>query len=213
MRDPYENFSVIREKIRQAAGPHRFITVLGVTKGQSAERVQAAVSAGVEILGVNYVQEGEQLQRQIKDCVQWHFIGHIQSRKVKYLGQYSCVQSIDRISVATALNEKLANNRKLPVLIEINIGNEQQKSGVLPEAIEPFVEALSRLPNLQLKGFMCMPPALEPPILRASFFKQMRKIFEIFEKPHGLQILSMGTSDDYLIAVAEGATMVRLGTC
>jgi pyridoxal phosphate enzyme (YggS family) len=197
-----ERFESIKRELGNAS-----VTIVGVTKIQPVELVREAVACGVRVLANNYVQEGAKLREALGDAaVEWHFIGHIQSRKAKDLTGYHCVQSLDRLSVAEELNKRL--DRKLDVLVEVNIGNESEKSGIAPEALEEFMKGMEPFTNLKVKGIMGMPPPLQPVELRRPYFKELRALRDRF----GLATLSMGTSNDYLVAVEEGATMIRLGT-
>jgi PLP dependent protein len=195
---------------RSLAG--RPVTVVGVTKFQPIELIQAAVKSGLTHLGNNYAPDGNALMSEIKG-VNWHFIGHIQSRKVKFLLDYQIVESVDRLEIAEQLNQRLlALNRTVEIFVEVNIGEESQKSGVSPLDLGNFLKGLSKLPNLSVSGLMCMPPPLEPVENRRPFFRKTKSLFEQFRPDYPLRSLSMGTSLDYLIAVEEGANLVRLGT-
>lgn len=198
-----------------SAGARGPITIVGVTKYQSLARVEEAVAAGLKVLAVNYAQPGERLREKLKNAsLEWHFIGHIQSRKAKKLVDYQCVQSLDRIAIAADMNRRLLEiNRSLDVLVEINVGKEAQKSGIAPEEVPQFLLEMKSFSQLRLRGFMGMPPPLFPVEKRLPFFRELRGLFETFQPLHSLDTLSMGTSEDYLIAVQEGSTMVRLGTC
>lgn len=209
-----ENLQLIKSQIALVS-KGRDIQVVAVTKHQPIEKVKEAIEAGVTKLAVNYAQEGDELRLQVEnEIVEWHFIGHIQSRKVKYLTDYQFVQSIDRIEIAEDLNQRLEKMDKgIYVLIEVNIGREPQKSGVFPEKLADFLDRLSALPNLKVIGLMAMPPMLHPVEDRRGYFKEMAQLFKKFQPEYHLEVLSMGTSDDYLLAIQEGSTMVRLGTC
>jgi hypothetical protein len=209
-----ENLQLIKSQI-VLVSKGREIQIVGVTKHQPIEKVKEAIEAGVTKLAVNYAQEGDELRLQIEnEEVEWHFIGHIQSRKVKYLTDYQYVQSIDRLEIAEDLNGRLEKiDKGIYVLVEVNIGREPQKSGVFPEKLGDFLDRLSALPNLKVIGLMAMPPMLHPVEDRRVYFKEMAQIFKKFQPEYKLEILSMGTSDDYLLAIQEGSTMVRLGTC
>ena len=215
------------------------ITIVGVAKGQPVAKIEEAIASGLQVVANNYVQEGQDLIQAISALegnsvsaamlnaernpsdrflsfdrrVAWHFIGHIQSRKAKALLPYDCVQSLDRLSVATTLSRELESKKaSLEVLVQVNIGQEPQKSGVLPQDLPTFLEALSAFPQLKLKGLMAIPPLTSQPEGRRPYFKMMRRLFEQHQKTYFLSVLSMGMSDDYRIAAEEGSTMVRLGT-
>jgi len=209
-----ENLELIKKQIALVS-KGRKIQLVGVTKHQPVERVREAIQAGLTQFAVNYAQEGDELRLSIDNSgLEWHFIGHIQSRKVKYLTDYHCIQSIDRYEVAEDLNRRLDKiDKAIYVLIEVNIGREPQKSGVLPESLGGILERVSALPHLKVIGLMAMPPMLHPVEDRRGYFKEMFQIYQKFHSQYHFEILSMGTSDDYLLAIQEGATMVRLGTC
>lgn len=184
--------------------------IVGVTKGQPVERVREAVAAGITILGNNYAQEGEALRAAIGPDVRWHFIGHIQSRKAKLLTAYDCIESLDRISVAEELNKRVEG--KISVLVEVNVGGEAQKSGISPSELPGFLESLRALEKIEVRGLMGMPPPLQPVEERRKFFRELKSLFTRHASGSRWDTLSMGTSDDFEIAVQEGATLVRLGT-
>lgn len=207
------NLQKIQTEIERLAGKDR-VTLVGVAKGQPEQKIREAVQEGLKVVANNYVQEGERLRAALADLsVEWHFIGHVQSRKAKDLLTYDCVQSLDRLSIAESLNERMKPlGRRLPVLIEVNIGQEAQKSGILPDALGDFLDSVRALPFLEVKGLMGMPPPLSPVEGRRPYFRSLRKLFETAVPASLFSVLSMGTSEDYDIAVEEGATMVRLGT-
>lgn len=209
-----ENLNLIKDQI-SLVSKGRDIQIVAVTKHQPIEKVKEAINAGVTRLAVNYAQEGDELRLQINsEEIEWHFIGYIQSRKVKYLTDYQYIHSLDRLEVAEDLNHRLEKlNKAIYVLVEVNIGRETQKSGVLPERLEDFLDRVSALVNLKILGLMVMPPMLHPVEDRRVYFKEMAQLYQKFKPQYHFEVLSMGTSDDYLLAIQEGSTMVRLGTC
>jgi PLP dependent protein len=201
-----ENLATIR---RNLGG--RSVTVVGVTKKQSLDHIRAAVDAGLEDFGNNYAQEGESLRESI-ETGRWHFIGHIQSRKVKELLEYDLIQSLDRLEIVEAFHRRLEPlNRSIDGLVEINIGGEPSKSGIAPADLPALLQAARAFPRVRLRGLMIMPPPLEPIEARREFFRRAKALFDAHDAP-SWDTLSMGTSDDYRLAVEEGSTMVRLGT-
>lgn len=197
-------------RIRRRLGDRR-VTILGVTKKQDPATVQAAIDAGLQDLGNNYAQEGEALRAQITGC-QWHFIGHIQSRKVKYLVHYDWVHSLDRVEIVADLHTRLeAVGRTINGLIEVNLGDERSKSGIAPEAVDDFARAMAAFPRVRCRGIMVLPPPLQPVENRRPFFARARAMVQAHNAV-GWDTLSMGTSEDFEIAADEGATIVRLGT-
>lgn len=208
-----ENVARVRAQIQKLARG-REVKILAAVKAQPLENIRALVAAGVTCLGNNYAQEGEALMRDLPDPrIEWHFIGHIQSRKAKYLPAYHCVQSLDRLEVAATLQKLLAaSGHSLSCLVEVNIGGEAQKSGIAPTELPAFLKALQAYPALKVDGLMAMPPPTEVVEARRPYFAKMRLIFSELQKDFPLHQLSMGTSDDFGIAVEEGSTLVRLGT-
>jgi len=200
------------EKIQNEVRAFPNVQILAVTKGQPVERVQEGIECGILLLGDNYFQEGESLRAQLKTPkkITWHYIGHIQSRKAKSLAEvYDCVQTVDRKEVAQKIHE--AATKPIEVLIEVNIGREPQKAGVHPEHLQDLMKEVKSFSRLALKGLMAMPP-LEPMPARKKYFQEMQKIFLSCGFHPDKNTLSMGTSDDYLMALEEGANLIRLGT-
>lgn len=198
----------------QKHSPHpERVTILGACKSQPLERIRAAVANGLKVLGNNYVQEGEAVRGALPEFTgEWHFIGHIQSRKVRDLLDYDLIQSLDRISVASALNDRAAAaNKKVNVLIEVNLGAEATKSGIAPTELAEFLRQLEPLQHLVVRGLMGMPPPLEDAEARRPHFKLLKSLFDR-EGRGKWTTLSMGTSEDYAVALQEGATLIRLGS-
>lgn len=215
MGEVTQNFQRLQAAIAEAA-PGREILFVGAAKDQPVERVREAIHAGLKIVAMNYAQQGDVLRDALgADAarVEWHFIGHIQSRKAKLLGRYDCIQSLDRLEIASILSERRGEESKGPsVLVEINIGDEPQKSGISAEHLATFLEELSALPHLRVAGLMGMPPPLEPVEARRPYFRRLKELFDTYQSRYSFTQLSMGTSEDFLVAVEEGATMVRVGT-
>lgn len=209
-----ENLNTVREKLSRVCDPEQ-IKIVAVTKFQLPETVREAYQAGIKDFGVNYVQEGEKLKSALGDLpVTWHFIGHLQSRKVKSLLDYTLIQSFDRLELLEDLDlrAKTAGVKK-EVLIEVNIGQEPQKSGVKKEDLKVFLEKARQLSHLSVKGLMAMPPPLEPVEKRLPYFEQMAELFFANDFDSKNHFLSMGTSEDYELAVKAKANLIRLGTC
>jgi len=206
-----DNLAKIKAALSEVTS--REVEIVGVTKIQPIDKIEEGIEAGLKILGNNYAQEGSHVIEKFRaHPIEWHFIGHIQRRKVKFLPDYDCIQSLDRLEIAKSLNERLEGlKKKMSVFVEVNIGKEEQKSGVFPENLEKFLHELKGFNQLEIKGLMCLPPPLEPVEKRVPYFQQMRELFEKYQE-FGLKHLSMGTTEDYLVAVREGATMIRLGT-
>ena len=208
-----ENITQIKQEILKRSPVPESVRILGVTKFQPVEKVVEALRNGIQVLGVNYAQDGAALKQSLGGfSCEWHFIGHIQSRKTKFLSDYDCVQSLDRLDIAEKLNRLLLEQGKtVSVLVEVNIGREPQKSGVMPEEVRSFCKALKDYQQLKLTGLMTMPPFIDVEE-RRPFFKQMLKIYQELQDIYGFNTLSMGTSDDYSVALEEGSNLIRLGT-
>jgi pyridoxal phosphate enzyme (YggS family) len=199
------------------------VRLIVVTKAQPLNVVQAAVAAGAKILGENYPEEALEKIAEVGKGVEWHMIGHLQSRKAGIVAQqFDVLHSLDSVRLAEKLERQLAaQERRLPVLLECNVGGEESKYGwpvwdeVGWEALLQDVEAILGLPHLQIRGLMTMPPLFEDPQDARPYFSRLRVLSERLGARFGGQSfveLSMGTSADFPAAVMEGATMVRVGS-
>ncbi len=203
-------------KIINFLPPH--VMLVAAAKTRNVEEVQAAVDAGVKILGYNYLQEAEKIYGVIGDQVQWHMIGHLQKNKAKKaVTLFDMIETVDSLKLAKILDKECEKqHKKMPVLIEINIAKEHQKSGVLPENALDFARKMSSLSHLKLRGLMTMGPFGADSDQLRMFFKQTKSIFDQIKNEHipniEMQYLSMGMSDSYEIAVEEGANIIRIGT-
>lgn len=225
--DPIESFkqrlAAIRRRIDLAAenagrDPSR-VHLVAVSKTISAERVRMAIEAGVKTVGENYVQEARDKFSALASApVNWHFIGHLQRNKAKYVVRiFDLIHSVDSIRLADEVNKQAKNANKVqPILIQVNLAGEKTKSGIKPQETETLVRHISTLPHLDLHGLMTMPPFFNAPQKVRPYFKQLR---QLRDQIRGLSIenihlneLSMGMTGDFEAAVAEGATLVRIGT-
>ncbi len=186
------------------------ITLLGVTKTVSPERIQEAMDAGLTFFGENRVQEAKEKIKISNKPLHWHFIGHLQTNKAKEaIELFEIIQSVDSMRLAEKLNQAAEETNKiLPILLEVNIGQEITKHGFLEEEVLGISKKINQLSNIQIKGLMTVAPYSENPENVRPFFKKMKNLFCRLEKP---EILSMGMSHDYRIAIEEGSTMIRLG--
>jgi len=201
------------------------IRLVVVTKSQPLEIVQAAIEAGAHVLGENYPEEGvAKIQSLLHQSgVEWHMIGHVQSRKAKLVADYfELLHSLDSLKLAQRLDGFAAKGGKvLPALLEFNVGGEESKSGwdasddTLWDELIPEVQSILDLPNLNIHGLMTMPPLGTDPEDSRRFFQRLRLLRDhlasVFPQTDWHE-LSMGTSTDYAVAVEEGATLVRVGT-
>jgi pyridoxal phosphate enzyme (YggS family) len=226
MEDIRRNYLETLEKIARCAARSArsvdSIQFLVVTKGQSAEKIKEVIEAGATDLGENYPEETHTKIPLIGSPVHWHMIGHLQSRKIKYIVEdFSMIHSIDRADVAIKLSADLAEAQKaMPALFEVNLSGEESKSGFAawdenewPQLIEQLVN-LQKLPGLNFCGLMTMPPFSVEPETSRPVFQKCRRLLEMYQKTTkttNFDQMSMGTSIDYEVAIQEGATYVRVG--
>ncbi|MBS1812371.1 MAG: YggS family pyridoxal phosphate-dependent enzyme [Acidobacteria bacterium] len=197
------------------------VTLVAVSKTVAAERVQEAIAAGLTVFGENRVQEAEAKIAQLAPQnaqIEWHLIGHLQSNKArKAVALFDAVQSVDDEALAERLNRIAAEiGKRLPVFIEVHLGNEDSKAGVAPGEALPLIEKVSKLSSLELKGLMTVPPFLENVEEVRPFFRQLRELRDEALRTGiagtAFTQLSMGMSHDFEVAIEEGATLVRIGT-
>jgi PLP dependent protein len=182
------------ERIRAEVGP--LVTVVAATKYVTVEEMSALAEAGVEVVGENRAQDLQAKHATYGSAFRWHFIGHLQSRKAKAVNELcELVHSLD--------SESAARRLEVPALVQVELAGEGTKSGIAPEELEPF---LSLYPDV--RGLSTMPPLTEDPEASRPYFRRLRELAEV----HGLEELSMGTSQDYRVAAEEGATFVRVGS-
>jgi len=194
------------------------IAVVAAAKTRSVDEVKEAIDAGIKIIGENYVNEAEEKYAQLKGKTQFHCIGHLQANKIKRAVEiFDLIQTVDSFESAKEIGKRCGSiNKIMPVLIEVNSGKEPNKAGVTPENAVGLVKRISELKNIKIKGLMTMGPLLKNPEEYRPYFKTAKKLFEDIKSmklPNvEMEILSMGMSDSYKIAVEEGANMVRVGT-
>lgn len=203
---------------RRAGRDPASIRVVGASKTVPVERLRQALAAGLRLLGENYLQEAKpKIMALAQEPVSWHFIGHLQSNKAKEVVRYfDLIHSVDRPSLATALEEAAARIGKIQaILLEVNLAQEASKSGVAPQEAAALLQHCLTLPHLQVRGLMAMPPWHPDPEASRPYFRTLRELRDELARlfPQAdLPELSMGMSADYEVAVAEGATLVRIGT-
>jgi len=194
------------------------VRLVAVSKTHPAALVEAAWTAGQVEFGESYVQEFLAKTELVKAPVQWHFIGHLQSNKVKNLpGKVRLIHSVDRLSLAEEVARQWGKSGlQAEVLIEVNLGDEISKAGVAEAAVEPLLRRLADLPHLAVRGLMAIPPYLADPEEVRPFFRRLRELaarLEALGLPGvAMRELSMGMSHDFTVAIEEGATLVRVGT-
>ena len=217
-----ENLDLINEKIRsllaEKSGRKREdVLLLAVSKTVDVPRIKEAVNLGLVDLGENKPQEINWKYYEIKN-VKWHQIGHLQTNKVKYIIDKVClIHSVDSLKLAEEISKRAkSKNITMDILVEINIAGEEAKSGVPLDEAEALAVEISKLDNVIVKGLMTVAPFVENPEDNREYFKQMRNLFvDIRNKNYNnidMKYLSMGMTNDYEIAVEEGANIVRIGT-
>ncbi len=193
------------------------VELVAAAKTRTAEEVLAAVEASIKIIGQNYVQEAEAIYPAVGNKARWHFIGHLQKNKAKKAVKiFDMIETVDSVEIATEINKRCAQiNKVMPVLVEVNSGQEPQKAGVLPEKAEELARAISSLPNIKVMGLMTMGPRFGDPEDSRPYFITTRKIFERIKSmaiPNvEMRYLSMGMTNSYQVALEEGANIVRIG--
>lgn len=203
------------QSVRADSGCPQPVYVLAVSKSKPAAAVREAYIAGQTMFGENYLQEALEKQAQLTDLpIEWHFIGPIQSNKTQAIAQhFSWVHSVDRLKIAQRLNDaRPIDLPPLQICIQVNISHEESKSGVQPEALFALASEISHLPQLRLRGLMAIPAPTPDIEAQREQFKQVRRCYEaLIAKGFDLDTLSIGMSDDYPIAIEQGATIVRIG--
>ena len=183
------------------------VTLVAVTKTFPPEAIEAAFEAGLRDFGENRVQEAEPKIEQLKNLnLAWHMVGHLQTNKAKTALQlFDIIHSVDSIKLAEALSRR--TERKIPILLEVNLSKEATKYGFTEEEISSAIKQISSLPNLEIKGLMTMAPYVTDPEEMRPVFHRLRELRDMM----GLEQLSMGMTDDFEVAIEEGATIVRIG--
>lgn len=207
----------IEQASLQSSSPHRKVRVIGVTKTVAPSEVDALLDAGVTDFGENRWQHArEMIVAERAGEATWHFIGHLQSNKVKYIvPNFTYIHSIDSIQLGREIEAcAVRYNRKIIGLVQVNVSGEETKSGVRPEAVRALVKDLAMCSCLEIQGLMTMAPAGADPAMIRSTFRRLRELQEDIRQSLGMESfceLSMGMSEDFPLAVREGATMIRVG--
>lgn len=211
--------STIRDNVRQILSQiPKDVVVVAAAKTRNADEILQAIDGGIRHIGENYLQESREVIQEIGNKASWHFIGHIQKNKVKHIiPLFDIIETVDSVALAEIIDFQAEKHGKvMPVLIEVNCAEEPQKAGVMPRDVRKLIERISGLKHIRVQGLMTMGPFLDDPEGLRPYFRNTRALFEQLgsEKIENVEMkhLSMGMSDSYLIAVQEGATMVRIGT-
>lgn len=207
----------ILDAAKRAGRDEKEITLVAVSKTQPAEVLVGAYNEGIRIFGENKVQELIEKYPALQN-VSWHLVGHLQKNKVKYIvDKVSLIHSLDSVELAEEINKRAkASGKVVNVLIQINIGKEETKSGIYEEDLEELTEKLSEYDEIRILGIMAIPPASKNPEDSRKYFRRMKELFEkLKDKKYDnfdIKYLSMGMTNDFEIAIEEGANIVRVGT-
>ena len=216
-----KNLDIIRNNIEKACIKANRkiddIDIIGVTKTIDIERIKILKELGIDTFGENKAQEFLEKYDEI-DNVSWHFIGNLQTNKVKYIiDKVNLIQSVNSFRLLEEINKRALNsNIVMPILLEINIANEQSKHGLMEQDLPYILENMQNFKNVILNGLMCVAPFVENPRQNAQYFGKMRKLFIDIQHKNkdniNMKYLSMGMTNDYEVAIEEGANIVRIGT-
>ncbi len=217
------NIKRIRAEVRETAlhcgrDPDA-VRLVAVSKRMPVEAVAAACQCGQLLFGENYLQDAVGKIERVEQA-QWHFIGHLQSNKAGTAAKlFQMIETVDRLKIAQALDRHAGRlNKKLEVLVQVNVGREPQKSGIAPEHAEALLREIQPLPNLKVRGLMTMPPYGHAPEASRLWFRTLKELADrfaaeaLFADDNTSVELSMGMSGDFKVAIEEGATMIRIGT-
>jgi pyridoxal phosphate enzyme (YggS family) len=193
------------------------VKLVGVSKTKPASAIREAYDGGLRVFGENYLQESLEKMQQLSDLdIEWHFIGPIQSNKTLAIAtHFDWVESVDRLKIAQRLSKQRPSDiAPLNILLQVNINNEETKSGFLVEEVMPVAKQINQLPQLSLRGLMAIPNASQTELALRNTFNTMCHLFQALQaiNPKSVDTLSMGMSDDFETAIEEGATLVRVGS-
>jgi hypothetical protein len=215
-----DNLESVREQIAQSSTKSGRsadkVELVAITKTHPAEKMREAIEAGQTLFGESRVQEARAKIPLLPSSLRWHFVGHLQKNKIRHaLPLFELFHSVDSLTLAQEMNRIADEDGMHPrVLLEVNVAGEGSKFGFKPEAVRADMESLLALPRLSIEGLMTIPPLAEEPEASRQFFVQLRELRDALEKEFDLKLpqLSMGMTNDFSIAVEEGATLVRVGT-
>lgn len=208
----------INEACKRAGRDPKEVTLIAVSKTKPIEDLRAAYAAGARDFGENKVQELTGKIEEMPADIRWHMIGHLQRNKVKYIaGKVSLIHSVDSYRLAEEINiQAKKNNCTIPILIEVNYAKENSKFGIAPEETKELVQEISELENVKIKGLMTIAPFVEDSEENREIFRGMKELSVDIARENidnvEMEVLSMGMTNDYIVAVEEGSTMVRVGT-
>jgi len=215
------NLEIINEKIKKAAlkagRNSQEIKLVAVTKTATIEQIKEAISEEVKIIGENRVQEAKEKYQILSADIEWHLVGHLQTNKVKYAIEiFDLIHSVDSIKLAKEIDKRsLQFGMITNVLVEVNVSGEETKYGIKPEEVEPFLKEISEFSRIKIRGLMTIAPIAEDEEEVRPYFRKLRELFEKIKSKNiknvKMDYLSMGMTEDFEVAVEEGANMVRIG--
>ena len=217
-----ENLAQVQKNINESCNkinrdPNE-VTLIAVSKTKPVEMLKEAYDAGARVFGENKVQEIVDKYDQMPSDVKWHMIGHLQTNKVKYIvDKVKLIHSVDSFKLGEVIEKEAAKqNRIIDILLEVNVAQESSKFGLKTEEVIPLMEKFSQLPHIRVKGLMTIAPFVENPEENRAIFADLHKLYVDIKQKNidngTVSILSMGMTNDYEVAIEEGATMVRIGT-
>ena len=216
------NIENVKKNIEQAclrSGRNpKDVTLIAVSKTKPNEMLMDAYNAGIRTFGENYVQELVSKIDTLPDDIEWHMIGHLQTNKVKYIvGKVAMIHSVDSVKLAREISkEAVKRNVTADILIEVNVGMEENKFGITVESAYEDIKEMAKLPNIAIKGLMTSAPFVENSEDNRKYFRQLKQLSVDIQSKNidnvDMGILSMGMTNDYIVAIEEGATIVRVGT-
>ena len=217
-----ENIEAVRKNIEKACEKSgrnpKDVLLLPVSKTKPVEMIQELYDLGIRSFGENYVQELCDKIDKLSNDIHWHMIGHLQRNKVKYIvGKVAMIHSVDSIRLAEAISkEAVKKDVTVDILIEVNVGMEENKFGITVESAYEDIKEMAKLPNIAIKGLMTSAPFVENPEDNRKYFRQLKQLSVDIQSKNidnvDMGILSMGMTNDYIVAIEEGATIVRVGT-
>jgi len=215
------NLEIINEKIRKAAlkanrNPEE-IKLVAVTKTATIEQIKEAINAGVKIIGENKVQEAKEKYKILSADIEWHLVGHLQTNKVKYAIEiFDLIHSVDSIKLAKEIDRRSLQFEMITnVLVEVNVSGEETKYGIKPEEVKSFLKEISEFYGIKVRGLMTIAPIAEDQEEVRPYFRKLRELSEKIKNKNiknvKMDYLSMGMTEDFEVAIEEGANMVRIG--
>jgi len=215
------NLKIINEKIRKAASRanrnSEEIKLVAVTKTATIEQIKEAISAGVKTIGENKVQEAKEKYQILSADIEWHLVGHLQTNKVKYAIEiFDLIHSVDSIKLAKEIDRRSQQFGMITnVLVEVNVSGEETKYGIKPEEVESFLKEVSEFSRIKVRGLMTIAPIAEDQEEVRPYFRKLRELSEEIKSKNlknvKMDYLSMGMTEDFEVAIEEGANMVRIG--